>query len=111
MRRLLPIGLALAALSACGKPAPKAIVFTPQSIVLPDAVAVFAETPAGEALTVNCTACHSPEMILNQPKLDATKWQAEIDKMRKVYHAAIPADQDAGLVRALTGLDTQKAAP
>ncbi len=107
MKRGLIIA-ALLVLSACGKAAPKSIVFTGQSLVLPDAVATFPATPAGEALTTNCTACHSPEMILNQPVLGAEKWQGEIDKMRTVYKAQIAEGGDATLVKALVELPTQR---
>jgi hypothetical protein len=74
------------------------------TIVLPDETARFPEGAAGELITNNCTACHSAEMILVQPKMAADKWQGEIDKMRSAYHAQVSRNDDATLVVALTGL-------
>jgi hypothetical protein len=79
------------------------------TILLPDETARFPEGAAGELITNNCTACHSAEMILVQPRMGADKWQGEIDKMRSVYHAQVSRNDDAALVAALTGL--QGAAP
>lgn len=85
------------------------VTLTTQSLTLPDEKVAFAGSPEGELLTVNCTACHSPEMILNQPHLAADKWQATIDKMRKAYHASIDPADDARLIAALTALPPQRA--
>jgi hypothetical protein len=43
------------------------------------------------AVPVNgaCLACHSAEMVLNQPKLSPATWTAEVNKMRAVYKAPI----------------------
>ncbi|MEG3144585.1 cytochrome C nitrite reductase [Sphingomonas sp. RT2P30] len=84
------------------------VTLTSQTLALPDEKIAFASGTEGELLTVNCTACHSPEMILNQPHLAADKWQATIDKMRKAYHATIDPADDAKLVAALTALPAQR---
>ncbi|CAN5389856.1 hypothetical protein BH10PSE14_BH10PSE14_34790 [soil metagenome] len=80
-----------------------------QTLTLPEEKIAFAPGAEGALLTVNCTACHSPEMILNQPRLAADKWQATIDKMRKTYHATIDPADDGKLVAALTALPAQRA--
>lgn len=81
-----------------------------QTLTLPEEKIAFAPGADGELLTINCTACHSPEMILNQPRLAADKWRATIGKMRKTFRASIdPADDDR-LVAALTALPAQRAA-
>lgn len=52
--------------------------------------------PAGagaEAIADNCTACHSPGMVLNQPALTPAQWQAEVNHMRVDFKAPI-ADAD-----------------
>ncbi len=84
------------------------VTLTSQTLALPDEKIAFAAGAEGEVLTVNCTACHSPEMILNQPRLAADKWQATIDKMRKAYHATIDPADDAKLIAALTALPAQR---
>ena len=47
--------------------------------------------PGVEAVTTNCLSCHSPAMILTQPRLTRQVWEAEVEKMAKVYKA--PIDQ------------------
>ncbi len=85
------------------------VTLTSQKLTLPEEQVSFPPGAGGELLTINCTACHSPEMILNQPRLPADKWQATIDKMRKGYHASIAPEDDARLIAALTALPAQHA--
>ena len=42
-----------------------------------------------DAVRRNCTICHSTDYIVTQPHLDATHWQAEVQKMINVYGARI----------------------
>jgi len=119
-RYLGPAMLAVAALSLGGaaiaaQRAPVAksvsgggVTLTSSTLNLPEEKSAFPEGAAGELITNNCTACHSAEMILNQPLLGADKWKAEIDKMRGTYHAQIAPADDAALVAALTGLQTPR---
>jgi len=76
-------------------------------LALPDDPPGFPPGDAGDLIADNCTACHSVEMILNQPVLGA-KWQATIEKMRSVYHARIAPGDDAALVAALTSLEAAR---
>ena len=84
------------------------ITLTSATLSLPEERAAFPAGAAGELITNNCTACHSAEMILNQPLLGADKWKAEIDKMRGTYHAQIAPEDDTALVAALTGLQAAR---
>ncbi|MEP7008624.1 MAG: cytochrome C nitrite reductase [Sphingomonas bacterium] len=84
------------------------VTLTSSTLSMPEEKAAFPEGAAGELITNNCSACHSAEMILNQPLLGAEKWKAEIDKMRGTYHAQIAPGDDAALVAALTGLQTPR---
>ena len=79
------------------------------AITLPEERARFAATPAGEALSNNCAACHSAELIHTQPRLSPDAWAAEVKKMREVYHAPYPATDDPALVAALLTLPNQRA--
>ncbi|PTS78231.1 cytochrome C nitrite reductase [Sphingomonas sp. HMWF008] len=103
--KTLPIA-ALVLLAAChpATETPKKITLSSQTIALP---AETVTLPA-EILTVNCTACHSPEMILSQPKLKPEQWQAEVTKMRGAYKASIDEKDDAKIVAALLALPNQK---
>jgi mono/diheme cytochrome c family protein len=49
--------------------------------------------PGADVMNANCTACHSANMALNQPRLSAADWKAEVDKMRGTYKATV-ADKD-----------------
>ncbi len=108
MRILIWLGLA-SLLSACGAPsAPKtdtlAKDFALRSAAITLPVDRVSLPPAAEIVAINCSACHSPEMILSQPVLDAATWQKEIDKMRTVYRATIDPKDDKALVTALMAL-------
>lgn len=78
------------------------------SITLPTDEPVFPGGAASDVLTNNCTACHSAEMILMQPPLDAKTWNAEVTKMRTVFHAAIDEKDQPAIVTALLALPAQR---
>ncbi len=115
MRMSITIGLAML-LAACSAPSapktdtlPKDFALRSAAITLPaDRITL---PPAAEIVTINCSACHSPEMILSQPALDAATWQKEIDKMRTAYHASIDPEDDKALVAALMTLQAPAPAP
>ncbi|OYY73056.1 cytochrome C nitrite reductase [Sphingomonas sp. 28-63-12] len=115
MSRRLPIGMALLLLTGCGKPVaagdtlPRDFSLRSATISLPAERPIL--PPSAELIMQNCTACHSPEMILSQPVLGAKKWQAEIDKMRATYRASIDLKDDTRLVAALTALQADGPAP
>ena len=113
MLAIAAFALGGAAIAAKHSPAAKSVsggsvTLTSSTLSLPEEKAGFPEGPAGELITNNCSACHSAEMILNQPLLGADKWKAEIDKMRGTYHAQIAPEDDAALVTALTGLQAPR---
>jgi mono/diheme cytochrome c family protein len=51
-----------------------------------------------DAINNNCLACHSADMVLNQPVLAKTAWQAEVNKMIQIYKAPIAATDAAAVV-------------
>jgi hypothetical protein len=73
------------------------------AVSLPDATAVFADLgpgqPSADAINNNCLACHSTEMVLNQPHLTPAEWAGEVTKMRQVYKAPV-SDADAAAITA-----------
>ena len=87
-RALLALPLLLA---ACGQA--DDFAFRNVSIALPDDTTTLPDGPGVAAVTTNCTACHSPAMILTQPRLTRKAWEGEVEKMAKVYKA--PIDQAA----------------
>jgi cytochrome c553 len=88
------IGAALVALALISTPSgatstPPA--FKSANVNLPFGDQMF-EGADADAINNNCLACHSADMVLNQPPLPRPSWQAEVEKMRAVYKAPI---QDA----------------
>ena len=66
------------------------------SVDLPPGDEMFPNGPGADAMNNNCLACHSADMVLNQPALPRAQWHAEVDKMQTAYKAPIdPNDVDA----------------
>lgn len=92
------IVLAAAALAAatCASAAPR-------TYELPNETAAFRPGPGMEVARNNCTACHSADYINFQPpKKGQTFWDAEVQKMIKVYHAPI-GEEDAKAIAEYLG--------
>jgi hypothetical protein len=82
-------GLALLLLAGCQAREP----FANASYVQIDDTVQLPDGPNADLVRAACTGCHSAEMILNQPRLDAKAWTATVEKMAKVYKAPVaPAD-------------------
>lgn len=83
-RALLP---ALLLLAACDS-APE-IAFADASVTLPDDPVELPAGPGRDAVIENCTACHSPSTMLQQPKVSKEKWESIVGKMKKLYKAPV----------------------
>lgn len=68
----------------------RSIVLTTQPPYLPPG-------PGKEAFVSNCLTCHSPRYVTNQPQFPRKTWEAEVNKMIKVYGAPID-DSDASKI-------------
>ena len=106
MTRTARLGLALL-LSGCDRRqdevvAPMGVTFRPTSIALPPDAETLPAGPNADLVTARCTACHSAGMILTQPALSKDQWHAVVTKMREVYKAPVPAEEDAAIVAYLT---------
>jgi cytochrome c5 len=88
--------LILAALLAIAAP----VSLKSVEVSLPDAEASFTGSDA-DLLNANCTGCHSREMVLTQPRMDAAHWAESVKKMRDVYKAPIEEADAAKLPAAL----------
>ena len=96
-RALLPIALVVgvAFVPVCAR-AQSQLSLKSVSVDLPPGDDMFPNGPGAEAINNNCVACHSADMVLNQPALPMMQWQAEVDKMQAAYKAPIdPKDVDA----------------
>ena len=81
--------LAVAALAGCQQA--DSFAFTNTSIVLPQDKTELPPGPNVELATATCLACHSADMITNQPRMTRAQWTANVEKMVKVYKANIEA--------------------
>ena len=86
MKRAFPL---LLALGGCQQA--DSFAFGNTSIELPADTVALPPGPHAELATQNCMACHSADMILNQPRLTRAQWTANVEKMVKVYKANIDA--------------------
>jgi len=66
------------------------------SVDLPAGDSLFTG-PGADAVNNNCLACHSPEMVLNQPALPKATWEAEVRKMITAYKAPVD-EKDVGAI-------------
>jgi hypothetical protein len=66
-------------------------------IDLPDSDKMFPDGPGADAINNNCLACHSADMVLNQPALSKQAWAAEVSKMISAYKAPV-APEDVGAI-------------
>lgn len=91
--------LALASLillAACSEQPESKFAFSDVAIRLPEDSAAFPVREGSDAMTANCSGCHSTSMILLQPALTTDEWKGVIKKMREVYKAPVnPADEPA----------------
>src|ERR1700751_5888992 len=68
------------------------------SVELPAGDSLFPGGSSADAINNNCLACHSADMVLNQPALPRATWEAEVRKMINVYRAPIDESDVASIV-------------
>jgi cytochrome c553 len=68
------------------------------SVELPAGDSLFPGGSSADAINNNCLACHSADMVLNQPALPRATWEAEVHKMINVYKAPIDDADVAAIV-------------
>ncbi|MGO8855853.1 MAG: c-type cytochrome [Steroidobacteraceae bacterium] len=78
--------------------------WTPVRVELPVSETAF-PSGRGVEITPQCLICHSAGMVLRQPPLTREEWAGEINKMRNVFGAPLPADQVDALAGYLYGIN------
>ena len=101
-RKILPLALLVVAVLApvSGRTEPP-ITLKSVTVDLPDSGRMF-PGPGSDAINNNCLACHSAGMVLNQPALPKSAWQAEVTKMINIYKAPVSQEDAAAIVDYLT---------
>lgn len=89
MRALILILAPALALALGGCERAPAVTFADASITLPDDPLDLPAGPGVDAVIANCTACHSPSTMLQQPRMSREQWLATITKMQEVYKAPL----------------------
>jgi mono/diheme cytochrome c family protein len=100
MKRYRSIGLAAIGGLAAVALLALAVRASPIPYELPEETAVFKPGPGVEVAQANCATCHSADYINTQPRgagFGREFWQAEVNKMIKVFGAPI-SEQDAGKI-------------
>ena len=72
------------------------------SLSLPDAWPAIPDGPNRVQFEALCRLCHSPRLVLTQPRFPEKKWAEVVHKMVVVYGAPIPEDQERAIVTYLT---------
>jgi len=103
-RKMLPLGLVIVAVlaSIAGRAEPL-ITLNSVTVDLPDSGRMF-PGPGSDAINNNCLACHSAGMVLNQPALPKSAWQAEVSKMIQSYKAPVSEEDVAAIVDYLASM-------
>ena len=96
--------------AAVGPNAPKAVAevdgirLRSVGFEIPTEGRAFPPGPQLDAMNNNCMSCHTPGMILNQPKLSRAEWTGEVTKMINVYKAPVDAADVPAIVEYLAAL-------
>ncbi len=95
----------LLALAGCQKA--DDFTFANTSITLPDDTVTLPPGPNVELASATCLACHSADMITNQPRMTSAQWTSNVEKMVKVYKANIDAKDVGPLVDYLVAMQAK----
>ena len=97
-RKMLPLALLMiAVLAPLSGLTESLITLKPVTVDIPDSERMFVG-PGSDAINNNCLACHSADMVLNQPALPKSVWQAEVTKMIQSYKAPVSEEDVAAIV-------------
>jgi cytochrome c5 len=106
----LAILSALVLLAACQQS--ERATFTDMAITLPQDSPDWPELPdlpGRDAVIANCTACHSPSTMLQQPKVSREKWESQVTKMVEIYKAPIDPQAVPAIVDYMVAVQARQA--
>lgn len=105
--RALAILPALLLVAGCDR-APE-VTFADTAITLPADPTQLPDLPGRDAVIANCTACHSPSTMMQQPQVDRAKWESLVGKMMKTYKAPVDEAAIPAIVDYLLAMQAQQA--
>lgn len=88
-----------------GPPATAPVAWNTVKAALPFGDADFPAGDGAQIATSQCLICHSAGTVLRQPPLSQDQWLAEIRKMRALWGAPIPVDEEQALSRYLARIN------
>ena len=105
MRTFLPIAVAAGvALAPFCAQAEDKLALKSVNVDLPAGDDTFPNGPNADAVNNNCLACHSADLVLNQPALPKAQWASEVDKMIAAYKAPIEPRDVGAILDCLVGV-------
>jgi mono/diheme cytochrome c family protein len=104
-KNALMIGLVFAAVAASAQGLWE---FKSVKVDLPAGDSQFPGGTPADAINNNCLACHSADMVLNQPALPKASWETEVRKMITIYKAPIDDTDVAPIVAYLVRAKAEK---
>ena len=109
LNRLLAIVLTISiAAPAIAVQAKDVLVLKTVNVVLPTSDRMFSDGPGSDVVNSYWLVCHSAGMVLSQPAMTRSAWEAEVQKMRNTYKAPIPEEQIQTITSYLSGLQNAK---
>lgn len=94
MKKFFLLGSVICLLPVLGAAAP---AFKSLNLEFPPDAASLPDGPNVKVVNRDCLACHSADMVLDQPLLPRAAWAAEVAKMRATYKAPLK-DEDIPLI-------------
>jgi hypothetical protein len=89
-KQIIAIGcLTIALLTSAPARTEDRLAIKSTTVELPAGDSFFPGGASAEAINNDCLACHSADMVLNQPALPKATWEAEVHKMISVYKAPV----------------------
>ena len=88
-----------------GPAATAAVTWNVVKATLPAGDVVFPSGDGSTIATAQCLICHSAGTVLRQPPQSQAQWLAEIRKMRALWGAPIPVDEEQALSRYLARIN------
>lgn len=108
-RKILPIALVMAAaLAPLPLQAKTDIPLKSIHVTLPATGRMFPKGPGVNVVNGTCLACHSADMVLNQPDMPKAAWKAEVNKMRNAFKAPVDSKDVGTIVNYLASIKGTK---